>query len=530
MKKMLVLHPFLFALFPVLFLFAQNAGEARVTDLLVPMIVVLSAATLLQLLLKLVLRNAARAALMATFFFILFFSYSHLLNFIIALGEIIPYCEKSPNRVLLNSMGVALLIAFICLCWTKRSFPKLTVILNGVGVILVLIQIVVGGYVLTTRTSITSDTNRSIPVVGEITERPDIYYIILDGYARRDILLELFDYDNAEFLDSLRGLGFTISDSSYTNYCQSLLSLSSTLNLDYLDQIGDFNVNSSDRVPLTDLIETNIVFDFLRQEGYRIETFATGYDFTELDNVDIFWKRPHDISEFANMLISTTPLPVFLKEVTSPFILHRERVRFTFDQLSRMGPGTGPRLVFAHIISPHPPFLYDETGAEHQRSFKFSFADGDHYTGNGGTTEEYIAGYRTQVRLVSQNILAAVNSILTRYGEKPPIIIIQADHGPGSRLHWKNMEKSDVRERLAILNAYFLPGLDSLQIYPDITPVNTFRIVLNQYFGGQYELLPDRSYFSTWPRPFDFHDVTERVRAGELRGESETLTDSIAGE
>ena len=40
--------------------------------------------------------------------------------------------------------------------------------------------------------------------------------------------------------------------------------------------------------------------------------------------------------------------------------------------------------------------------------------------------------------------------------------------------------------------------------------MNSFRIVLNGYFG-ELELLPDRSFFSTWPEPYLFHDVTKAV-------------------
>ena len=49
-----------------------------------------------------------------------------------------------------------------------------------------------------------------------------------------------------------------------------------------------------------------------------------------------------------------------------------------------------------------------------------------------------------------------------------------------------------------ILNAYLLPGVDAKQVlYPSISPVNSFRQLLNTYFGTQLDLVPDESYYTT---------------------------------
>jgi hypothetical protein len=55
--------------------------------------------------------------------------------------------------------------------------------------------------------------------------------------------------------------------------------------------------------------------------------------------------------------------------------------------------------------------------------------------------------------------------------------------------------------------------MDSL--YKSISPVNTFRVIFNEYFGGNYELLDDRSYAHSVPRLYEFHDVTDIVRYEE---------------
>jgi hypothetical protein len=80
----------------------------------------------------------------------------------------------------------------------------------------------------------------------------------------------------------------------------------------------------------------------------------------------------------------------------------------------------------------------------------------------------------------------------------PPVIIIQADHG------YDNASSSD---RMKILNAYYHPGIDQSLLYPSLSPVNTFRLVFNEYFNGNYPLLPDKSFFSPYQDSLEFTEI-----------------------
>ncbi|MCJ7436030.1 MAG: hypothetical protein MUO77_21340, partial [Anaerolineales bacterium] len=75
--------------------------------------------------------------------------------------------------------------------------------------------------------------------------------------------------------------------------------------------------------------------------------------------------------------------------------------------------------------------------------------------------------------------------------------ILQGDHGP-----WLQPKA----ERLWIFNAYYFPGHKDV-LYPTISPVNTFRLVFNTYFGGKYDMLEDISYFSPVPKLYEFSEV-----------------------
>jgi len=121
-----------------------------------------------------------------------------------------------------------------------------------------------------------------------------------------------------------------------------------------------------------------------------------------------------------------------------------------------------------------------------------------------------------QLIFVNNKIKIIIDEILSK-SEVAPIIILQADHGPTAALSqgmldgWHNPTDTMLRERMRIFNAYYLPQVGNDLLYKSITPVNTFRLVFNLYFGTNYELLSDRSYFSNYDCPYKFTDVTDRV-------------------
>ena len=116
-----------------------------------------------------------------------------------------------------------------------------------------------------------------------------------------------------------------------------------------------------------------------------------------------------------------------------------------------------------------------------------------------------MAGYAGQVAFVNSQMERIIDSILAE-SATTPVIIIQGDHGPDST----SGRVSYVQERMTNLNAYLLPTGDA-GLYPDITPVNSFRVVFNEVFGGNYELLPDRVLYSEYDTPYLFNDVTYTI-------------------
>jgi len=259
------------------------------------------------------------------------------------------------------------------------------------------------------------------------------------------------------------------------------------------------------------LLKHNYVFEFLKQYNYEIMAIVTGYSGTELRNADYYLSPGVTLNEFENALINYTPIPKFMRKfpLFNQFSIHRNTVKYIFDKLSDLPNTEAPRFVFGHVVSPHPPFVFGPNGEELNYDRKFGFHDGSHFMGVEGTTRfEYIKRYNGQVQYISGQIKELVNKILSQPGQKP-IIIIQADHGPGSLLDWEHVEDTYTNERLSILNAYYLPNGDSAKIYDSITPVNSFRTIFNTYFGTEFEQLEDKSIYTKWSAPYEFIDVTE---------------------
>ncbi len=134
----------------------------------------------------------------------------------------------------------------------------------------------------------------------------------------------------------------------------------------------------------------------------------------------------------------------------------------------------------------------------------------------GASRKEYVDGYRAHLNFLNKRITATLETILAA-SERPPVIVVQGDHGPGSRLDFTSVKGTYLKERFGILNAYYLPEGEDERLYDSISPVNTFRLVLNRYFGTQLPLLDDRSYFTTGQDPYRFIPVERALIAEDYR-------------
>jgi hypothetical protein len=267
----------------------------------------------------------------------------------------------------------------------------------------------------------------------------------------------------------------------------------------YLDEIAEqVGESSTSYWPLTTMIKNNRASQILRSQGYSIVAVSSGFGPSEIKEADIYmapsgW-RP---TEFQNILMESTPL-VFLRKTQDG--VQRELVLYTFDHLADVAEIDSQTFVFTHIVSPHVPFVFGANGERIQSKSPFDYE-----------YDEFVELYGNQLKFVTKKVQDTIDEILAK-SPTPPIIILQSDHGSNSHFYAGEDITSRLPEHFAILSAYYFPDQDYEALSEDITPVNTFRVVFNQYFGTDYELLENQSYFSRiWDSPYLFSDVTDQV-------------------
>jgi hypothetical protein len=519
LRKATLVHPILLATFPALFVYANNVERIRPRTVVGPMVVVLLATLVLWLLVTVMLRDVRRAAMIVSLFLLLFFSFG---IFYLELVAVLAGVSASTSVGVLAALSIVWILVFslgtYAFVKTDRDIQDLTTIVSVVAGCLVVTCVIQIGIRQQRAPQVepgdvyATDLEAGSTATTDVDSLPDIYYIILDGYARSDVLQQVYDLDNRGFLESLEARGFYVGSESRANYCQTLLSLASSLNLNYLDGLVDrVGAGYSGTGPLIEMIRDNIVVQLLRERGYTAVAFASGYAGTELKTADMYLAPRWYPDEFQVALINMTPIPFIAQPFYDMHDWHRERILYTFEHIADAAELEGPTFVFAHIVAPHPPFVFGRNGEEIDPEYQFVLDDGSHLVGNRGfAQEDYVHGYREQLLFINTKVTAAVDAILSR-SDHPVIIVLQGDHGPGSMLDWESAERSNLEERFSILNAYYLPSDREAGLYDQISPVNTFRFIFNSYLGTEYARLEDKSYFSTVGRQYSLQSVTNEL-------------------
>ncbi|HSQ40007.1 MAG TPA: hypothetical protein VLM78_07585, partial [Anaerolineales bacterium] len=467
--KRFIWYPFLFAAYPVLGLLAYNVGNARPEAGARPVAAAVLGAAALFGLLRLLTRDWHRAAFVSAVWISLFAAYGHV--YIWLQEEAEAYART--NLV----AGVSLLVAAAALFAATRPkvrYEAWTSPLNMVALALVVFplgQIVWYQFDVQNAPSVAAES----PVAAVEGTKPDIYYIILDSYTRADTLQTAYRFDNSEFLGGLEEMGFDVAECSMSNYVRTELSLASSFNMDFLPVLDKrIKPDSQARSPLWNLIRNSAVMDYVEGQGYETVAVATGFPWSEWDHADLYLEASPlrgGLTEFEGLLLGTTAYRIAEDEglvdtKLATFNRYRERSQFVLDMLPSLAQMDGPQFVFAHIIVPHPPFVFAEDGS---RSDSISFLNAkDQYP-----SDKYAAGYVMQLQFINREITRIVQEIIAN-SDTPPVIIIQGDHGP-----WLQPKE----RRLSILNAYYLPNHEDA-VSESITPVNTFRVVFYLYLGG----------------------------------------------
>jgi hypothetical protein len=484
-----------FSAYPVLALLATNVGQVKAASGWRPLALSVLLSGLLFLLLRWILKDNYRAAFLTTLWMALFFSYGHIYMMLTEKWEKINF-----DPYLLVAW---LILAILSVVWVTRprfTFRDAVLALNVVSLGLVITSLVqIDSGVQKGSGHYAAAKNAPVEQLSLPQNPPDVYYFLLDMYTRDDLLKQAYGYDNSEFIKGLEERGFYVAECSQSNYVRTEISLGSSLNMMYLQDLDPaFSPDSIKRAKLWDSLKHSAARYTFENMGYKTIGFATGFPWNELEDADIFY-TPDSVSmgltEFELLFLRTT-LARYANDLhwIDPDQIegqnYRDRTMNVFNKVDDIARNPTPTFAYIHLISPHPPFVF---GPDGNPTNPADFWNKNHEY----PAAQFARGYQNQLTFINGKMLEAVDTILAN-SDTPPVIVIQGDHGP-----WLQTNPN----RMKILNAYYLPGHND-KLYPSITPVNTFRLIFDTYFGGKYDMLPDVSYFSPVPKLYQFSEIS----------------------
>lgn len=488
------LHPVLFAWYPVLFLWGINVNIVPWQEGLRLCVATTVVALVVQAICTTMMRDGAAGAALASLVVMIILTYGRV--YAAVLGVTISGMRVGRHLVLLTVIVVAVVAAARYLRRPRKSLAMATSALNVMAIALVALaagpllpQVFEHGK------STASDRReaRSDAVASQV--RPDIYYIIADGYGAASVLKSLYGFSNEPFVQALRDRDFFVAEESNSNYVTTVLSLTSSLNMDYVvPPLSRFAPSAPTAPDREQQFQSATVSQFLRRRGYVVLNIKPMDRFSGEKQ----WLMGQSLPTLKwNSLFTELLRSSILTELTTLLVPRDIRHNFlgTVDELVAVRDRPGPKFVFAHLLPPHPPFVFTSTGGLVDPPSE-SWSDR--------------ASYVQQLQFVNETLLAVVDTLLAGPGVDP-IIIIQGDHGPASEGgSWAEPSLALIRERLPILNAYHVAG-GRCPFYQSVTPVNSFRIIFNCRFNAHFTLLPDSSFFSSYDRQYQFRNVTALV-------------------
>jgi len=486
----------MFGLYPVLALYLFNISEivfpeiwqAVTTSCMITFAIVAFS--------LIVFKHWERAAVFASLTISIFFLYGHV--FEIIKGLELFGVNIARHRIFIPVWGAVYLTALLFL-FKQKDVSTLTKVLNTISSLLILstlAQIVFYAFQAgfsNRDLKASTDKESSTAVIDNPTDR-DVYYILVDAFGREDLLAESYQVDISSFTSNLTKMGFYIPECSQSNYDYTLQSLTSSLNMQYLDRLG---VDYFDGKEIfTPLLQHNRVRTRFETLGYSTITFKSLYPSLDISDSTYYYdyfKNDSGIASLASLnfqylFLRTTalrPLIEFIEfkpDLVIPSFWaewipvgntlasrdYRQYLQNTFalSTLESLPDLPGKKFVYAHLYVTHQPFVFYPDGRFHP------------------LLRQGVDAYRDQVIYATHRLLQIVKSILEK-SKTPPVIIIQGDHS-----------YSKLENRVKIMNAYYFPDAGEKNLYSTITPVNSFRVLFNTYFGGSDELLPDISRYS----------------------------------
>ncbi|HEX4372006.1 MAG TPA: sulfatase-like hydrolase/transferase [Puia sp.] len=325
--------------------------------------------------------------------------------------------------------------------------------------------------------------------------KPDIYFFVFDEYTNNETLKKVWDFNNDTITNWLSTEGFHIPAHSHANYSYTVYSVSSTFNMNYIDEKkGSDGTVAKYILQANESLSNNETFTILKKENYKLNFLAPFNNNIQECNLGHFF----DYISTQQILKQTLPGTVYgsklWNRISAKFsdnsdsakhddMLQQKMksIRSTVDQIKKTTDPSAdrkPNFVYGHIMVPHEPHVFDKEG-------KFlSYSEFNQLTP--------FDTYTTQINYAN-SLIKEIVSYIKQHNKHNTIIIIEGDHGFRSFVNGNNWfartPDSLKKYFLPNFNAIYFPDSNYSKIDDDISPVNTFRIVFDQFFHQDYPML-----------------------------------------
>ncbi len=268
--------------------------------------------------------------------------------------------------------------------------------------------------------------------------------------------------------------------------------------MEYINYLSDeAGVDSKNYHLLNQVLSKSNVMNMLQKEHYNIinmgALWGPNNEFSYVDKNLCEYKEINRDS-LMRELIQITMLSYVQERMVEDG--RRDRVLCVFDEISKIQENfSSPKFVFAHIMLPHAPYIFGPNG-EHI------------IPGNSLNSDPWNPknAHVDQIKFVNKKLTPLIENALNQNPNS--IIILQGDTGSAFNGDWDFPSNDLIVERMSNLNAIYFPNKNYESFTNVKTPVNSFRIIFNEFFDETYPLLEDKMYWSTGNLPYLHDDVT----------------------
>lgn len=465
-------------LYPCVFLYAQNAGEANARDMMPFFLLYLGTATVGLLVTGVMLRRFSCAAVLTCIGMLA------IMNFSMVTNGIKRHAGWFQDKYLLVLLAVVL-VGLLVLLWRKK--PNLTALCGIIaltfGVLTVMSLIQAAPKFLKTASYDPPETGPDHETVTFSGEKRNVYYLLFDEYGGDENLETYFGFDNSGFYDALGERGFSLSRTSRnTESCWTDTLVPNLLNLSY---VADDSMPEKVR---REYLRTPMLTQMFRDNGYRVN-LINHRAFLRLQGVrELTSGQTEDnISQylFQNSIFCKIP---WIKDQITLWMFRNYRDSYQGpleNALSALLSCTeaakdGPTLTVSYIQCPHAPFLFEQDGSIRQdKSMYWYWKDDTLYPG--------------QLQYLNTVILEAVDRIQRE--DPQAVILLQSDHGARVPLHMVEQfggPRFDAEQETPVMQStlccVYIPG-QTIEIQGD-TCINATRKALDAVFDTGLGTIP----------------------------------------